>query len=92
MNPVIYLLDMILGMFNMVIILWIVISILLRFGILNHYNEVVQKIMQAISQLVEPMLKQIKRYMPYLGGIDISPLVLMLFINFTRYTLHYYFA
>ena len=92
MNPIIYLLDMILGLLNIVVVLWLIILFLLRLGILNNYNQVVQKIIQAISQLVEPMLRPIRRHVPCLGGIDISPLILMLLINFARYTLHYYFA
>lgn len=92
MNPIVYLFDMIFGIFNTILIGWVIINILLRLNILNHYNEVVQKIMQTLSGLIDPILRPIRRYIPSFGGIDISPLILMLIINFIRYTLHYYFA
>ena len=92
MNPIIYLLDMILGMFNTMLVVWIIILILLRLGVLNNSNEIVRKIMYSISQLIEPMLRLIRRFVPYFGDVDISPLILMLLINFSKYTLHYYFT
>ncbi len=92
MNPIIYLLDMILGILNTLLIVWLVIQILLKLEIINYYNESVRKIVHAMSNLVEPLLRPARRYVPYIGGFDLSPLVLMLFIHFTRYTLRYYFA
>ncbi|MBQ4874607.1 MAG: YggT family protein [Rickettsiaceae bacterium H1] len=92
MHPVVFLLDTILGILNVIIILEIIIFLLLRVNVLSHKNEMVQKITQGISQLLEPLLKPIKRFIPDVGGIDISPLILIVLLSFTRYTLHYYFA
>ena len=92
MHPIIYLLDSALGIFNMLLVIWVIISILLNLNILNNYNEAIQKIIYALSRVIEPFLKQIRRYIPHLGNIDISPLILMLLIGFLRYTLQYYFT
>jgi len=52
---------------------------------------VVKKIMYALDRLVEPALKPIKQVMPDLGGIDISPIILLLLLNFARSALYTYF-
>ncbi len=92
MHPIVYLLDSILGLLNIMLIIWLVIHALLHLNILNYSSEIVYKMTHALSKLLNPILRKIRAYLPYLGGIDISPLVLMLLISFTRYTLRYYFA
>jgi uncharacterized protein YggT (Ycf19 family) len=64
---------------------WIIIaaavfSWLYAFNVVNPRNQVVAVIGNALYQLTEPLLRPIRRYMPNLGGIDISPIVLILLI------------
>ena len=61
-----------------VIIAGAVMSWLIAFNVVNPYNQFVRSIWQALNAMTEPLLRPIRRWMPDLGGIDISPVVLIL--------------
>ena len=74
---------------------WIVIasaifSWLYAFGVVNPRNQVVAAIGQFLYQATEPVLRPIRRRLPNLGTIDISPVVLLLIIIFIRLVIIYY--
>ncbi len=68
-----------------------ILATLISFKIVNAYQPIVQKVMVALNRLVEPALKPIRKYMPDLGGIDISPIVLILLLQFLHSALYSYF-
>jgi YggT family protein len=77
------LLDVILLALNVYI--WIIIasaifSWLFAFNVINPRNQFVAVIGNALYQLTEPALRPIRRYVPVFGGIDISPILLILLI------------
>ena len=61
-----------------IIIASAVMSWLMAFNVVNPYNPFVRSIWQALNALTEPLLRRIRRWMPDLGGIDISPVVLII--------------
>ena len=61
-----------------IIIAGAVMSWLIALNVINPYNQFVRAIWQGLNALTEPLLRPIRRRMPDLGGIDISPLVLIL--------------
>jgi YggT family protein len=61
-----------------IIIASAVMSWLIAFNVVNPYNQFVRSIWQALNAVTEPLLRPIRRLMPDLGGIDISPVVLIL--------------
>jgi YggT family protein len=61
-----------------VIIAGAVMSWLIAFNVVNAYSPIVRSIWQALNALTEPLLRPIRRVMPDLGGIDISPVILIL--------------
>jgi YggT family protein len=68
---------------------WIIIasaifSWLYAFNVVNPRNQFVGTIGNMLFRLTEPALKPIRRFMPDLGGIDISPIILLLIIYFIR--------
>ena len=68
---------------------WIIIaaaifSWLYAFNVVNPRNQVVGTVGNMLYRLTEPALRPIRRYMPDLGGIDISPIVLLLILFFVR--------
>ncbi|HMM64016.1 MAG: YggT family protein [Mesorhizobium sp.] len=68
---------------------WIIIaaaifSWLYAFNVVNPRNQVVGAIGNALYRLTEPALRPIRRFMPDLGGIDISPIILLLILFFLR--------
>ena len=90
MNPFVELLSMIIQLYGMVLWAYLILSWLISFEIVNRHQPIVQKINFALFRLVDPPLKHIRRYMPNLGAIDISPIVLILALHFLERMLIYY--
>ncbi|WP_346906553.1 YggT family protein [uncultured Roseibium sp.] len=67
-----------LNLYIYVIIASAIFSWLYAFNIVNSSNQVVAMIGQVLYNLTEPALRPIRRFMPNLGGVDISPIVLLL--------------
>lgn len=63
-----------------VIILSAVFSWLYAFGIVDPRNQFVATIGRMLYQLTEPALRPIRRFVPNFGGLDISPIILLLII------------
>lgn len=61
-----------------VIIFSVILSWLVAFGVVNPYNQFVRSLGQAFEAVTEPLLRPIRAVLPDLGGIDLSPLVLIL--------------
>jgi YggT family protein len=59
-------------------------SWLYAFNVVNSRNQVVMTIGNALFRITEPALRPIRRLLPDLGGIDISPIILLLIIFFIR--------
>ncbi len=81
-NPFLWLIMEILFIYRWIIIVMIVMSWLLAFNVINSSNNYVRQVAYALRRLTEPLLGPIRRLLPDLGGIDISPIVLILAILF----------
>ena len=84
MNAFILLLDRIIYLYVWVLIINAVISWLIAFNVLNTQNRFVYSILEFTYKLTDPPLNYIRRFLPNLGSIDISPVVLILLIYFVR--------
>ena len=69
-----------------------ILSWLIAFNVVNMRNQVVAMIAEALWRLTEPALRPIRRFLPNLGGLDISPVVLILLLIFVQNLLVEYFA
>lgn len=56
----------------------VILSWLISFGVVNPYSSFVRALAQALAAVTEPLLRPIRRVLPDLGPIDISPLILVL--------------
>lgn len=90
-NPFINLINTILSFYSTAFIIWIVMLWLIRFQIINGYNLFIKKAMNFGAQIFEPALIQIRKIIPSVGGIDLSPIVLIVLINFVKEILFTYF-
>lgn len=68
-----------------------VLSWLIAFNVINMRNQFVAMIVEALWRLTEPALRPIRRFLPNLGGLDISPVVLILLLIFVQNLLVEYF-
>lgn len=69
-----------------------VLSWLLAFGVVNRYNRVVTSVGDFLWRITEPLLRPIRSVLPDLGGIDISPVILILLLYFLRDLMFEYLA
>ena len=67
-----------------------VMSWLVAFGVVNMRNDAVRAIWNILYQVTEPALRPIRRVLPNLGGIDISPIILLLLIFFVQRLIELY--
>ncbi len=73
-----------LSLYWWVIIASAIFSWLYAFNVVNPRNPVVGTIGNMLYRLTEPVLRPIRRYMPDLGGVDISPIIVLLVIFFLQ--------
>ena len=83
-DPIFRIIDIVLQMYIYVVIAAAILSWLVAFNVVNTRNQVVYQIGNALYRLTEPALRPIRRILPNLGGIDISPVVLLLLIYFLQ--------
>ena len=76
------------NLFWWIIILSAIFSWLYAFNVVNPRNQFVAAIGNALFRLTEPALRPIRRFMPDLGGIDISPIILLLALTFIEIFMH----
>lgn len=87
MGPFVWLLTQLLNLFWWCIFISVVLNVLIYFSILNPYNRFVGELSNGLTRLTEPVLGRIRRFLPDLGGIDISPVLALLFIQFLQIAL-----
>lgn len=90
MRSLYYLIDTVLNMYTWIIIASVILSWLVAFNVINTHNRIVGTIGEVLYRLTEPVLGQIRRYVPSVGGLDLSPIVLLLGIYFVRMLLAEY--
>jgi YggT family protein len=78
------LIDTVLGIYMWILIISAVMSWLFAFNVVNSSNRLVYMIADFLYRATEPVLRPIRRFVPNLGGIDISPLLVILAIIFLR--------
>ncbi len=76
--------DLILGLYTWIVIGSAIMSWLAAFNVINMRNDVVRMIADFLYRATEPLLRPIRRILPNLGGIDVSPTILLLGIFFLQ--------
>lgn len=84
MNALIILIDQVTNLYIYTLLAYIVIGWLVAFKIVNPWQPAVRMINTVLARLHEPILMQVRRFLPDLGGIDISPIVVLFAVQFLR--------
>ena len=92
MIAIFYLVLQILKLYSYVVIANVIISWLIGFNILNTQNRFVYSILELTYRLTDPILIRIRRFLPNLGSLDISPIILLLLIWFIEMCMKLYIA
>lgn len=81
MYAIFWLVTTALGLLIWAIIIDAVLSMMITFGVVNARNQFVYSFADFLHRVTEPMLRPIRRVVPYLGNIDISPLIAILILE-----------
>ena len=92
MIAIFYLVLQILKLYSYVVIANVIISWLIAFNVINTQNRFVYSILELSHRLTEPMLNKIRRFLPNLGSLDISPVLLLVLIWFLQTCMYLYIA
>jgi YggT family protein len=84
MKSIFVLLDSVITIYIWIVIINAVLSWLVAFNILNTQNRFVFSVLDVTYKLTDPALNKIRRFLPTFGSIDLSPVVLILFLMFIR--------
>ncbi len=92
MIAIFYLVLQILKLYSYIVIANVIVSWLIAFNILNTQNRLVYSILELSYRLTDPILNRIRRFLPNLGTLDISPIILLLLIWFIEMCMKLYIA
>jgi YggT family protein len=92
MKSIFVLLDSVITIYLWIIIINAILSWLVAFNILNTQNRFVFSVLDTTYKLTDPALNKIRRFIPTFGSIDISPVILILFLMFLRNIIFEIFA
>ena len=84
MKSIFVLLDSVITIYIWIVIINAILSWLVAFNILNTQNRFVFSVLDTTYKLTDPALNKIRRFLPSFGSVDLSPVVLILFLMFIR--------
>ena len=84
MTALILLIDQIVSLYFWTLLAYVAINWLVVFKIVNPWQPFVRMAIHFLGRIHEPLMRLVRRYLPDLGGIDLSPIVLLLAIQFLR--------
>jgi YggT family protein len=90
MRAVLDIVMVVLNLYTWVVIAGAVLSWLIAFGVVNIRNEIVRSAWNLFLALTEPFLRPIRNFLPNTGGIDLSPIVLLLGVMLLQRVIVYY--
>jgi YggT family protein len=88
MNAVLWLIGTLITIYIWLLIGQAVLSWLLAFGVINRYNRGVAVIGDFLYRITEPALRPIRSFLPNFGGVDVSPIILILILLFIEHLLY----
>ena len=80
----------ILDIYSWIIIASAILSWLVAFGVVNVRNQFIRVVVDFLYRITEPLLRPIRSFLPAMGGLDISPIILILIIMLIQRIITYY--
>ena len=84
MNSLLGLIIQIINLYQFVLLVYIISTLLINFNVINTSNKFVYSVMEAMYRLCEPSLNFVRKYIPNFGTIDISPIIVYLALWFIK--------
>jgi YggT family protein len=89
LNPIAALLIEVLEIYKWVVIAAVIVSWLTAFNVINVHNNFVRTLLRILLALTEPVFRQVRRVIPTMGGLDLSPIVVFVIIWFLQYSIQW---
>ena len=83
MNALLILINEIITLYLYTLFVYVVMGLLIQFQMINNYNKI-NTIFRALISIHEPLLGKIRKYIPLLSGIDLSPVIVILLLSFLK--------
>ena len=90
MRAVLNVILLVLDLYWYVIVVVAIMSWLIAFNVINIYNDIVRSVWNALNALSEPVLRPIRNALPNFGGLDVSPIILLLIIYLIKQVIFLY--
>ncbi len=84
MNSLLALIVQIINLYTYVLLIYIIVTWLISFNIINTSNRLVYNIIDVLYKLSEPSLRFVRKFIPNIGNIDISPVIVLIFLWFLQ--------
>ncbi len=84
MNSLFFLIVQLISLYKFVLIVYIIMTWLINFNVINTSNRFIYSLMEALYRLSEPSLRIVRKFIPNLGNIDISPIIVFLLLEFLQ--------
>lgn len=84
MTSLLLLIDSIISLYIWSLVAYVVASWLIAFNIINPWQPTIRLILNTLNRIHDPLMSRIRAVLPDLGGIDISPIILLLAVQFLR--------
>ena len=85
-----YIIFQILQIYKYAVIIYVILSMLISFNIINTNNRIISIVMDFLFKLIEPLLRVIRNVIPNFGAIDVSPVILIIVIEALQYIMTKY--
>ena len=85
-----YIIFQVLQIYKYAVIIYVILSMLISFNIINTNNRIISIVMDFLFKLIEPLLRVIRNFIPNFGAIDISPVILIIIIEAFQYIMTKY--
>lgn len=87
-SPIVFLFDATIEIVVLIVLASAIVSWLIAFDVLNTRNRTIYQVATTLDRMSDPLLAPIRRIMPRLGGVDLSPLVLILLLEALQRLVH----
>jgi len=84
MQSLLFLIVQIIDLYKLALIIYVIATLLVGFGIINTRNKFVYSLLTALYKICEPSMRIVKKYIPTFGNIDISPIIVFIALEFTK--------
>ena len=85
-----YIIFQFLQIYKYAVIIYVILSMLISFNIINTNNRIISIVMDFLFKLIEPLLRVIRNVIPNFGAIDVSPVILIIIIEAFQYIMTKY--